>query len=134
MKLMFVALLLSLLPMSATAQAVNPLSRCDQAEYDKFKRMDCIDKLQKGVEQRVVALENKIVRDLEKLERTDSEAKNLELSKNFKDSQRAWREFTDRDCYSIHALPGANGMGGLIRDCAVIRYVQRERALKIRAK
>ena len=134
MKLIFVALVLSLLPMSAMAQAPNPLSRCDQGEYDKFKRMDCIEKSQKGVEQRIVALENKIVRDFEKLERTDSEAKNLELSKNFKDSQRAWREFTDRDCYSIHALPGANGMGGLIRECVVVRYFQRERALKVRAK
>ena len=127
MKFVLFLVSLLLLPIAAMAQVSAQLSKCDNG--DKFQRMDCIDKLQKSVESRIFSLENKIVRDLEQLEKRDGEAKSLELSRKFKESQRAWREFTELDCYSLHALPGANGMGGIIRDCVVRRYFLREQAL-----
>ena len=137
MKILTLLFLLVLIPIDAMAQAPNPLSRC---VGDKFQRMECMDKVESAVKKQISALESKLVSNLNSL---DNQFRNMKwpdgsivsFSNDFRDAQRFWREFTEKDCRAETAVSfDGNGWGSIMQECMIKRYLLRERTLQQRSK
>jgi uncharacterized protein YecT (DUF1311 family) len=138
MKMKPLFLLIFLIPIQASAQTSNPLSRCDSG--DKFQRMECMEKVERSARGRMVGLENKVISGLNVL---DNQFRNMKwpdgssvrFSNEFRDAQRIWREFTEKDCRAETAVSfDGNGWGSIMQECIIRRYLVRERTLQTRLK
>jgi len=137
MQILLVLPLLLLIPIQAVAQAPNPLSRC---VGDKFLRMECMDKVESGVKKRIAGLESKLVSNLNSL---DNQFRNMKwpdgsavrFSSEFRDAQRIWREFTEKDCRAENAVSfDGSGWGTIQQECVIRRLLLREKSLQQRLK